>query len=111
MGLKLAIAVTALALCAAPAMAQKSTEDGLRDCEKLAAVNFKQENRAFKKFVIERADINEDVYTGKVGSQPVTTVYHGKAVYQAGGEPANVRFICLQAGLGKGAVFVYMMLH
>jgi hypothetical protein len=92
-------------------MAQKSTADGLNDCEKLAAIKFKQENRAFKKFAIEPTDVNVDVFTGKVGTQPVTTVYHGNAVYQAGGEPANVRFICLHAGLGKGAVFVYMMLR
>jgi hypothetical protein len=100
----------ACALCAAPAaLAQKSTEDGLRDCEKLAAVKFKQENPAFKKFAIERADVEEDKFADKVGSQFVSTVYHGKAIYQAGGEPGNVRFICLHGGLRKGAVFVYTL--
>jgi len=92
-----------------PALAQKSTEDGLRDCEKLAAVKFKHENPAFKKFAIERADVEEDKFTDKVGTQFVSTVYHGKAVYQAGGEPDNVRFICLHAGLDKGAVFIYTL--
>jgi hypothetical protein len=109
-GLKLALVAALCALAAAPsALAQKSTEDGLRDCEKLAAVKFKQENPAFKKFAIARADIEEDKFADKVGTQFVSTVYHGKATYQAGGEPADVRFICLHGGLGKGAVFVYTL--
>ena len=105
-------AAAAVALCAlafGPALAQKSTEDGLRDCEKLAAVKFKQENPAFKKFAITRADVEEDKFADKVGSQFVSTVYHGKATYQAAGAPDEVRFICLHGGVGKGAVFVYTL--
>ena len=111
MGVKISLAAAVCVLCAAPAaLAQKSTEDGLRDCEKLAAVKFKQENPAFKKFAITRADVEEDKFADKVGTQFVSTIYHGKAVYQAaGGEPADVRFICLHGGLGKGAVFVYTL--
>ncbi len=109
MGVKLAAIAALCALAAVPALAQKSTEDGLKDCEKLAAVKFKQENSAFKKFTITRTDVEEDKFADKVGTQFVSTVYHGKAVYQAGGEPADVRFICLHGGLGKGAVFVYTM--
>jgi len=109
-GLRIALAV---ALCllggAGSALAQKSTEDGLRDCEKLAAVKFSRENPAFKRFEITRADVEEDKLADKVGTQFVSTVYHGKAVYQAGGEPDQVRFICLHGGLGKGAVFVYTL--
>jgi hypothetical protein len=109
-GLKRAAAAVALcALAALPALAQKSTEDGLRDCEKLAAVKFKAENPAFKKFAIARADVEEDKFADKVGSQFVSTVYHGKATYQAGGAPDEVRFICPHGGLGKGAVFVYTL--
>jgi hypothetical protein len=110
-GVRFALAAAAvMALCAAPsAMAQKSPADGLRDCEKLAAVKFKQENPAFKKFAIDSADAEEDKFTDKVGSQFVSTVYHGKATYQADGKPDDVRFICLHAGLGKGAVFVYTL--
>jgi hypothetical protein len=96
-------------LAAAPALAQKSTEDGLRDCEKLATVKFKQENPAFKKFAIDRADVEEDKFADRVGTQFVFTVYHGKAVYQFSGEPADVRFMCLHGGLGKGAMFVYTL--
>ena len=110
MGVKIALAVAVCVLCAAPAaLAQKSTEDGLRDCEKLAAVKFKQENAAFKRFEITRADVEEDKFADKVGTQFVSTVYHGKAAYQAGGEPADVRFICLHGGIGKGAVFVFTL--
>ena len=107
---RLALVAALCTLAASPVMAQKSTEDGLRDCEKLAAIKFKQENSSFKKFAVERGDsLEEDKYTDKVGTQSVTTVYHGKAVYQSSGEPDTVRFICLHAGLGKGAVFVYIM--
>jgi hypothetical protein len=108
-GVKL-VAVAIVCTLSVPALAQKSTEDGLRDCEKLAAVKFKQENSAFKKFAITRGDsVEEDKFADKVGTQFVSTVYHGKAVYQSSGEPADVRFICLHAGLGKGAVFVYTL--
>jgi hypothetical protein len=109
-GVKLALIAAALCtLAAEPAPAQKSTEDGLRDCEKLAAVKFKGENPAFKKFEIARADVEEDKFADKVGTQFVSTIYHGNAVYQAGGEPAEVRFICRHGGLNKGAVFVYTL--
>jgi hypothetical protein len=108
-GLRLAFVTALCALAAWPALAQKSTEDGLRDCEKLPAVKFKAENPAFKQFAITRADVEEDKFADKVGSQFVSTVHHGKATYQAGGAPDDVRFICLRGGLGKGAVFVYTL--
>ena len=100
--MKLAAVAALCALACAPALTQKSTEDGLRDCEKLAAVKFKQENPAFKKFAIARPDVEEDKFADKVGTQFVSTVYHGKAVYQAGGEPADVRFICLHGRARQG---------
>jgi hypothetical protein len=110
MGVKLIIAMALCALTTAPAVAQWSTEMGLNDCEKLAAVKFKQENSSFKKFVIERGDsLEEDKFADKVGTQYVSTVYHGKAVYQSSGQPDTVRFICLHGGAGSGAVFVYIM--
>lgn len=109
MSIKTVAIITLFAIYAAPALAQKSTEDGLRDCEKLAVVKFKRENSAFKGFAIARADVEEDKFADTVGSQFVSTVYHGKATYQAAGEPAEMRFICLHGGLGKGAVFVYTL--
>jgi hypothetical protein len=107
--MKLAPVLLALTLAAAPAVAQQSTEDGLRDCEKLAAVNFKRDNPAFQRFAIDRTSIGEDKYAAKVGTQYVATVYHGKALLHDTGAPQNVRFICLHGGLGKGAVFVYTL--
>ncbi len=110
MGLRLVVAAALFVLCAAPAaLAQKSTEDGLRDCEKLAAVKFKQDNPAFKHFEIDRANVEEDKFADKVGTQYVSTVYHGTARYQDTGTPQTVRFICLHGGVGKGAVFVYTL--
>jgi hypothetical protein len=108
-GVTLALIAALCALAAAPALAQKSTEDGLRDCEKLAAIKLKQENSAFKKFEIAHAGVEEDKFADKVGMQFVSTVYHGNATYQAAGEPAEVHFICLHGGLNKGAVFVYTL--
>jgi len=56
MGVKRALLVAAACvLAAAPALAQKSTEGGLRDCEKLAAAKFRRESPAFKTFAIARA--------------------------------------------------------
>jgi hypothetical protein len=81
----------------------------LRDCEKLAAVKFKQENSAFTKFEIDRAAVEEDNFADKVGTQFVSTIYHGNAIYQSSGELDNVHFICLHGGLGKSAVFVYLL--
>jgi hypothetical protein len=109
MGVKLALIATLCALAAAPAAAQWSTESGLQDCEKLAAVKFKQENTAFKKFTITRAGVEEEKFADKVGSQYVATVYHGMAIYDAFGRQTPVRFLCLHGGVGKGAVFVYTL--
>ena len=80
MGVRLALIATLYALALAPALAlaltEKSTEDGLRDCEMLAAIKFKQETSAFKKFAIARADVEEYKFADKVGTQSVSTVYH-----------------------------------
>lgn len=115
MGVRLAATIAVCAALAAPAafssvaLAQQSTEGGLSDCAKLAAVKFKRDNPAFKRFAITHADVEEDKFADKVGSQFVSTVYHGPATYQANGEAQSVRFICLHGGVGKGAVFVYTL--
>ena len=109
MGVRLAIAATLCFLGAAPVLAQQSTEAGLRDCEKLAPVQLKPLDPAFRRLVIHRADVAEDKFAAKVGSQFVSTIYHGTATYQADGAPQDMRFICLHAGVGKGAVFIYAL--
>jgi len=111
-GVRIALAAVLCALAAAPAaFAQDSTEGGLRDCEKLAAVKLKRDNPNFKHFAIQRAGVEEDKFTDKVGSQYVSTLYEGDATYQDTGAPQQVRFICLHAGVGKGAVFVHVLSH
>jgi hypothetical protein len=104
----IAVLIAALAL-PVPAFAQRNKFDALRQCERYAAVQFKKRNEQFKRFIIDRASANENKYADRVGTQFVSTVYSGKALYEAGGAPVIVRFICLHAGYRKGPVFVYVM--
>ncbi len=108
MVVRIGIAVLlALALPIAPANAQRNKFDGLRQCERHAAVQFKRHNPAFRRFMIDRASAEEDKFADQVGAQFVSTVYHGKATYEAASGPKPVRFICLNAGFRRGPVFVY----
>jgi hypothetical protein len=50
-----------------------------------------------------------DRFADKVGSQFVSTIYYGKALYEAGSGATTVPFICLHAGVGRGPVFVYTL--
>ena len=101
--------VLALASAAGAAPRTKTRFDGIRDCERLAAVQFRRHNPAFKRFVIDRASVDGDKYADKVGQTFVSTIYHGKATYEASTGPRPARFICLHGGVGQGAVFVYTM--
>jgi hypothetical protein len=111
LGQTLAIGLLALAVAAPAAAAPraKTRFDGLRDCERLARVQFGQRNPAFKRFSIDRASVKVDKYADKVGSVFVSTVYHGKATYEAARGPHSSNFICLHGGVGNDAVFVYSM--
>jgi hypothetical protein len=106
-------AALAGAICAtvliAPATAQRNKFDGLRQCEHYAASQFRRHNAAFRRFVIDRTSATDDKFADHVGAQFVSTIYHGKATYEAGTGPKTVRFICLHAGYKKGPVFVYTM--
>ena len=112
MGLKASLAVgflltLSLPLSAAPRA--KTRFDGIRDCERLAAVQFKRHNPAFRRFVIDRAKVEDDKYADKVGGMFVSTIYHGRATYEAGSGAQTTRFICLHGGVGGNALFVYTM--
>jgi hypothetical protein len=107
--LVLAGAMLALAASAASAQRTLTRFDGIRDCERRGAVQFMQHHPGFRRFVIDRAGIETDRYSDRVGSQFVSTIYRGTATYEVGLIPRKVRFICLHAGLGRGAVFVYTM--
>jgi hypothetical protein len=99
----------ALALPASAAPRSKTKFDGIRDCERLGSVQFKRHNPAFKRFVIDRATVEDDKYADKVAQTFVSTIYHGKATYDAATGPRPTRFICLHGGVGQNAVFVYTM--
>jgi len=97
------------ALFSSSAYAQRNKFDALRECEHRAALQFKRHNPAFRRFMIDRAGVFEDKYADQVGTQFVSSIYHGKATYEAAAGPKPVRFICLSAGYKKGPVFVYTM--
>jgi hypothetical protein len=99
-----------LALLLAPgAHAQTSKFDGLRGCERIAAVQFKRHNPAFRRFRIERTSVTVDRYAAMVGNQYVATVYSGKAAYDDGRGTRLVHFVCLHGGIGRGPLFVYTL--
>ena len=105
----IAILLLALGVSANAAPRAKTNFDGIRDCERLGAVVFKRHNPAFRRFLIDRASVEEDKYADKVGATFVSTIYHGKATYEASSGPHRTRFICLHGGVGSGAVFVYTL--
>jgi hypothetical protein len=110
LGLKLLLTGALLLAFALPATAApraKTRFDGIRDCERLAAVQFKRHNPAFRRFIIDRANVDDDKYADSVGTTFVSTIYHGKATYEAAKGPQPTRFICMHGG--RGAVFVYTL--
>lgn len=99
----------ALMLPATAAPRAKTRFDGIRDCELLAAVQFKRHNPSFRRFTIDRSKVDDDKYADSVGTTFVSTIYHGKATYEAAKGPLPTRFICMHGGGGRGAVFVYTL--
>lgn len=112
MGLKTAVAGALLLMLAVPAISApraKTRFDGIRDCERLAAVQFKRHNAAFRRLLIDRSTVEDDKFADNVGPTFVSTIYHGKATYDAGKGPLPTRFICLHGGVGRDAVFIYTL--
>ena len=103
------VLLLALSLPATAAPRAKTRFDGIRDCERLAAVQFKRHNPAFRRFTIDRAKVEDDKYADSVGTTFVSTIYHGRATYEAAKGPQPTRFICMHGGGGRGAVFVYTL--
>ena len=107
---RLALACLIAALIPSTASAQRTKFAGLRECERYGAVQFLRQNPAFRRFIIDRATVEEEKFAAQVGTQFVSTIYHGRAMFEAGtGGPKTVRFICLHAGYRRGPVFVYTM--
>ena len=90
-----------------PVQAQRTSFQGISDCSRLGATQFHRYDRAFRRFVIDRASVIEDHYAAMVGNQYVATVYSGTAIYESGGNARKVLFVCLHGGSERGAVFVY----
>jgi hypothetical protein len=109
-GLKRLLIGALLASLAATAVAApraKTRFDGIRDCERLAAVQFRRHNATFHRFTIDRAKVSVDRFADRVGGSFVSAVYHGSATYDAGKGSDATRFICLHGG--QDALFVYTM--
>jgi hypothetical protein len=104
------LAAGLFALAAPADAARRSTTrfDGIRDCERAGYTQFLRHNPTFKRFAIDRANVETDKFADRVGPLFISTIYHGKATYEAAGGAQTVRFICLHSGMGRrGAVFVY----
>ena len=71
-------------------------------------MQLKRHNPAFRRFIIDRAKVEDDKYADSVGTTFVSTIYHGRATYEAAKGPQQTRFICMHGG-GRGAVFVYTL--
>jgi hypothetical protein len=99
--------LASLAATANAAPRSKTRFDGIRDCERLAAVQFRRHNAAFHRFTINRAKVSVDRFGDRVGGRFVAAVYHGGATYDAGKGPDATRFICLHGG--QDALFVYAL--
>lgn len=109
LGAALMLAAAATMLGATEAPAQRTRYEALAGCERYAVLKFKRHDPAFRRFLIDRSTVSADKFADKVGSQFVSTVYHGKALYEAAAGPKTVRFVCLHGGTGRGAVFVYTL--
>lgn len=92
-----------------PASAQRNKFDGLRQCERLGSAQMRKSNAQFRRFVIDRSSVSEDKYADRIGTQFVSTIYHGKAMLDVGNGEKTVRFICMHAGYRRGPLFVYTM--
>jgi hypothetical protein len=111
-GVRVAIgagALGALVLTSLPAEAQRTRFQGITQCSRQAVAQFGRRDPGFRRFVIERVSVQDEKYADMVGNQYISTVYYGRATYEAGGGPKRVRFVCLHAGFTKGAVFVFAM--
>ncbi len=100
-------AAAALLLSASPTLAQRGNFQGIAECTRLGSVQFRRHDRAFRRFVIDRASVVDDHYAGMAGNQYVATVYSGTATYETTAGARKVLFVCLHGGAERGAVFVY----
>jgi hypothetical protein len=101
--------LVAFVLSSIPAHAQRTRFQGITQCSRYASVQFSRHDPAFRRFVIERATVQDDKFANLVGNQFVSTVYYGRAIYENTAGSKRVRFVCLHAGISKGPVLVYAL--
>jgi hypothetical protein len=82
--------------------------DGTGDCERHANAFYKARDSDFRSFVIDRNTVEESGFENNVGSQHVTAIFRGRATYIDRRRKHTGTFICLHAGPGKDALFVYL---
>jgi hypothetical protein len=102
-------ALIALLASAPPALAQRTNFQGIAECSRAGAIQFKRRDHAFRRFVIDRASVVTDRYSAMAGNQFISTIYSGTATYDSGAGSRKVQFTCLHAGAAKGVVFVYTL--
>ena len=95
----------ALLLAALPAAA---VADEIDECEALGAEQL-AESTFDRPFEVDREKLYFDKAEAQVGSQFVSSVLHGPANMDTGGEMESVRFICLHGGTDVGALFVWFL--
>jgi hypothetical protein len=83
--------------------------DGVGDCERYATGYYKSHDSAFRSFVIDRKTVEEVAYDDSVGSQHVEAIFRGRATYMDAGRKITGTFVCLHAGSGKNALFIYLI--
>ncbi len=106
------VAAGLLAAALSPAEAArrgKTRFDGIRDCERTATLQFMRQSSQFRHFSIDRSHVAADRYAAQVGNRFISTVYHGRAVYDGGAGARATRFVCLHGGLHRRAVFFYLL--
>lgn len=104
----LAFAATFIVAATSESLAQRTKFESLRQCERHAAIQFRKRIPGFWHFMIDRSNVYEDRFAEKVGTQFVSTIFYGRAIYNGTSGQRFVRFICLHPGYGKQPVFVYM---
>ena len=101
--------LAAVALSSIPAQAQRTRFQGITQCSRFGSVQFSRRDPSFRRFVIERITVQDDKFAGMAGNQFISTVFYGRATYEAGNGAQTTRFICLHGGSGGDALFVYTM--
>jgi uncharacterized protein YecT (DUF1311 family) len=76
---------------------EPSAPRALAACQRFATHHYQQLNpQKFGFLRLLEEHVTEAKYAESVGSQPVSTVLSGQGIWQdKGGEPTNVRFVCL----------------